>query len=99
MYDSAHIQDYIVAKYTDRAPKLLTGDVDQDLEIRQIVVLAEGCLDAVVINRFEARREAAQQPALWMDRQNWKIDGALRAFNEMISARIGAGKEYLVGRN
>jgi hypothetical protein len=34
-YDSTHIQEYIVAKYPDRGPALLTGDVDQDLEIRK----------------------------------------------------------------
>lgn len=97
VYDSAHIQEYIVAKYADKGPRLITGDIDKDLEIRQIVVLAEGCLDAVVINRFEARREPGQQSKLWMDRQNRKIDGALRAFNDLISARVNAGKEYLVG--
>ncbi|KAH7063928.1 glutathione S-transferase [Paraphoma chrysanthemicola] len=97
VYDSAHIQDYIVAKYADREPKLITGDVDQDLEIRQIVVLSEGCLDAIVLNRWEGRREQAAQSKLWMDRQNRKIDGAMRAFNDMVVERQNAGKEYLVG--
>ncbi|KAH7076297.1 glutathione S-transferase domain-containing protein [Paraphoma chrysanthemicola] len=97
VYDSAHIQDYIVAKYADREPKLITGDVDQDLEIRQIVVLSEGCLDAIVLNRWEGRRDAAVQSKLWMDRQNRKIDGAMRAFNDMVVERQNAGKDYLVG--
>lgn len=46
VYDSAHIQDYLVAKYAHLAPRLVTGDVDKDLEIKQLVVLSEGCLDA-----------------------------------------------------
>ncbi|KAF2028175.1 glutathione S-transferase domain-containing protein [Setomelanomma holmii] len=97
VYDSAHIQEYIVRKYAERGPKLITGDVDLDLQIRQIVVLSEGCLDAIVLNRWEERREATQQSQLWLDRQNRKVDGAMRAFNALVTASKDAGKEYLVG--
>lgn len=97
VYDSAHIQEYIVRKYQDREPKLITGDVDLDLEIRQIVVLSEGCLDAIVLSNFEKRRDAAKQSSVWLDRQERKIDGAMRAFSEMVEARVRRGKEYLVG--
>jgi glutathione S-transferase len=97
VYDSAHIQEYIVRKYEHLAPRLITGDIDQDLEIRQIVVLSEGCLDAIVLNRWEGRRDEDKQSKLWMERQNRKIDGALRAFNDMVVARVDQGKEYLVG--
>lgn len=97
VYDSAHILEYIVRKYEDRSPRLITGDVDFDLEIRQIVVLAEGCLDAIVLNRWEARRDESKRSQLWMDRQIRKIDGALRAFNDMVVSRKDKGKEYLVG--
>lgn len=96
VYDSAHIQEYIVRKFADRGPALITGDVDKDLEIRQIVVLSEGCLDAIVIHRWESRRDEDKQSTLWLDRQNRKVDGAMRAFNEMIQARKDAGKKYLV---
>lgn len=96
VYDSAHIQEYIVRKFVDRGPKLITGDLDQDLEIRQIVVLSEGCLDAIVILRFENRRAEAVRSKPWMDRQNRKVDGAMRAFNDMVSERKKAGKDYLV---
>jgi glutathione S-transferase len=97
VYDSAHIQEYIVRKFADRGPRLVTGDVDQDLEIRQIVVLSEGCLDAIVLNRWEGRRDEDKQSKLWMERQNRKVDGALRAFNDMVVKRKEVGKEYLVG--
>jgi glutathione S-transferase len=97
VYDSAHIQEYIVRKFADRGPALITGDVDQDLEIRQIVVLSEGCLDAIVLNRWEGRREEEKQSKLWMERQDRKVDGALRAFNDMVVKRKEQGKEYLVG--
>lgn len=97
VYDSAHIQEYIVRKFANQGPKLITGDIDQDLDIRQIVVLSEGCLDAIVIHRWEGRRDAEKQSKLWLDRQNRKIDGYMRAFNDMIGERKSAGKEYLVG--
>jgi glutathione S-transferase len=71
--------------------------VDQDLEIRQIVVLSEGCLDAIVLVRFEERRDADRQSKLWRDRQERKVDGTMRAFNDMVVARKEQGKEYLVG--
>ncbi|KAI8941934.1 hypothetical protein NX059_000048 [Plenodomus lindquistii] len=97
VYDSAHIQEYIVRKYADKGPKLITGDVDLDLEIRQIVVLSEGCLDAILILRFEERRDEAQRSRPWADRQQRKVDGAMRAFGEMVSERKAQGKEHLVG--
>ncbi|KAF2126300.1 glutathione S-transferase domain-containing protein [Dothidotthia symphoricarpi CBS 119687] len=97
VYDSAHIQEYIVRKYDDKSPKLITGDVDLDLSIRQIVVLSEGCLDAIVLLRWEGRRDSSKQSQLWLDRQNRKLDGAMRAFNDMVQERKNDGKGYLVG--
>ncbi|KAL1796565.1 hypothetical protein ACET3X_005105 [Alternaria dauci] len=97
VYDSAHIQEYIVRKYADKGPKLITDDVDLDLQIRQIVVLSEGCMDAIVIARFEGRREKEKQSQLWLGRQNRKIDGAIRAFDEMTQSTKEQGKAYLVG--
>ena len=97
VYDSAHIQEYIVQKYADRGPKLITGDVDLDLQIRQIVVLSEGCLDAIVLNRWENRRDESGRSKLWLERQDRKIDGAMRAFDEMVRERKDVGKEFLVG--
>ena len=97
VYDSAHIQEYIVQKYSDRGPRLLTGDVDRDLQIRQFVVLSEGCLDAIVLNRWEMRREEPARSKSWLERQDRKIDGAMRAFDTMIKERKEEGKTYLVG--
>ncbi|KAF3008429.1 hypothetical protein E8E13_002618 [Curvularia kusanoi] len=98
VYESAHIQTYIVEKYADKGPKLLPGDLDSDLLAKQIVVLGVGCMDAMVLNRWEARREKEQQSQKWMDRQSRKIDGALRAFNDYVEAAGKEGREYLVGK-
>jgi hypothetical protein len=62
----------------------------------QIVVLSQGCLDAIVLSRFESRREEGKQSKPWMERQGRKVDGAMRAFGEMVKERVEAGKEYLV---
>lgn len=97
VYDSAHIQEYLIQKYADRAPKLLTGDIDLDLQARQIQVLAEGLMDAFVLGFFESRREEGKRSAERMARQDRKVDGAMRAFDSMVSERKQQGKEYLVG--
>lgn len=97
VYDSAHIQHYIVQKYPHRGPPLITGDVDMDLEISQIVVLAEGCLDAIVLLRWEGRRAPHLQSTLWAERQNRKVDGAMRAFSALVEDMREQGREWLVG--
>jgi glutathione S-transferase len=97
VYDSTQILEYIVRKYADRGPALMPGDVDLDLRVRQIVVLSQGCLDAFVLASFERRREAGKQSALWVQRQERKIDGAMRAFGEMVGERRKEGERWLVG--
>ena len=94
VYDSAHIQEYIVQKFADKGPKLLTCDIDLDLKARQIQTLAEGMLDAFVLIFFEVSRPEEKQSKEWTDRQNRKIDGGFRAFEELCKGRKG---EYLIG--
>lgn len=96
VYGSAHIQEFIVQKYADREPRLLTGDLDLDLKARQILTLSEGVLDAFVLVFFEIRRPQDKQSGEWLARQNRKIDGGLRAFENLVKARLG-GSEYIVG--
>jgi glutathione S-transferase len=97
VYDSAHIQHYIVEKYADRAPRLLTGDLDLDLHARQIVVLAEGAMDAVVLGNWEKRRDEGARSDKWLQRQERKVDGAMRAFERMVREKREQGEMYLVG--
>jgi glutathione S-transferase len=98
VYESAHIQTYIVEKYADKGPKLLPGDLDGDLLAKQIVVLGVGCMDAMVLLRWEGRREPEQQSKMWIDRQSRKVEGAMRAFNEYVFAAKKDGREYVVGK-
>lgn len=96
VYDSAHIQEYIIQKYADIGPKLLSGDLDTDLKARQILTLSEGILDAFVLAFWESQRETAKQSEAWIARQNRKIDGGLRAF-EGLAEGVKDGEMYLLG--
>lgn len=58
VYDSAHIQEYIVQKFAHNQPRLLPDGMDAGLEARQIQVLAEGHMDAIALAQFETRRES-----------------------------------------
>lgn len=89
IYNTAHIQTYIVERYAHEGPTLLPGDLDSDLLAKQIVALSVGSLDAVVLWGWEVRRKQEQQNQKWKDRQLRKIDGALRAFDEYVVAAKG----------
>ena len=84
VYDSVHIQEYIVRKYADHAPKLVPDDLDGELRARQITVLAEGHMMAHTLLFFETQREAPS--AEWTARQDRKIDGAMSAYSELVKA-------------
>lgn len=96
VYESAHIQTYIVEKYADRGPALLPVDIDDRLQAKQIVALCVGCLDAIVLWGWEVRREGERQSQKWIDRQNRKIDGAMRAFNGFVEATRDA--QFVIGK-
>lgn len=96
VYDSSHIQEYIVQKYADKAPRLLTGDVDTDLQARQIQTLAQGVLDAFVLAFFETSRPQEKQSEEWMARQQRKIDGGMKAFDGLAAKRRPEGSQYLL---
>lgn len=92
IYDSQHIQDYLVTKYMHQGPKLITGDVDTNFKLKQVQVLAEGVMDAVVLAFFEKSRESKSQS--WLDRQTRKYEGGFRAFEELCKGKQ-KGSEYL----
>lgn len=94
IYDSAHIQDYIIQKYASRGPKLVTGDLDTDLRLKQVQVLSEGVMDAVVLAFFEKAREQGKQSQSWRERQERKYQGGFKAFDELARGRKG---DYLFG--
>ncbi|KAF3031652.1 hypothetical protein E8E11_000418 [Didymella keratinophila] len=95
IYNSTYIQTYIVEKYADRGPLLLPGDLDGNLEAKQIVALCVGSQDAVVNVGWEIRRKKETQSQKWIDRYMRKIDGAMRKFSDYVEE--AAGKPYVLG--
>lgn len=95
IYNSAFIQTYIVEKYADRGPLLLPGDLDGNLEAKQIVALSVGSQDAVVKAGWEMRRKKETQSPKWIDRHLRKVDGAMQAFNDYVGD--AEGKPYVLG--
>lgn len=77
-------------------PPVLTGDLDLDLKARQILTLSEGFLDAFGLIGVETMRDADKQSQHWLDRQNRKIDGALKAMNALAKA-VERESEFLIG--
>ena len=64
---------------------------------KQIVVLSVGCMDAMMLSGWEARREEAMQSRKWMERQERKVDGAMRAFDGYVEAAEREGRGFVVG--
>lgn len=81
IYDSSLIQDYIVQKYSDKGPRLITDDPDFNFKLKQIQVLSQGVMDAVVLAFFEKSREGKSEA--WYDRQMRKVVSGLRAMEEL----------------
>lgn len=57
IYDSSHIQEYILHKYADKEPSLLPEGWDASFQARQIQVLAQGHMDAMALRFFEVSRK------------------------------------------
>jgi glutathione S-transferase len=95
IYQSAHIQNYIVEKYGDRGPSLLPGGIDENLLAKQIVALSVGSMDALVLFGWEARRKREQQNEKWKNRQFRKVSGAIKAFNAYVEA--AGDKPHVLG--
>jgi glutathione S-transferase len=95
IYQSAHIQNYIVEKYADRGPSLLPGGIDDNLLAKQIVALSVGSMDALVLSGWETRRKQEQQNEKWKNRQIRKVGGAIKAFNAYVEA--AGGRPHVLG--
>ena len=70
----------------------MTGDLDTDLQLKQIQVLSEGVMDAVVLAFFEKSREHKSES--WLARQTRKIDGGFGAMEELAKGKP-KGSDYL----
>ncbi|KAH6625875.1 glutathione S-transferase domain-containing protein [Boeremia exigua] len=97
VYESAHIVSYIVETFADTGPRLVPADTRGSLKARQVVALAVGCMDAMVLLRFEGRRAEEARSAPWTARQQRKVEGALGAFDGYVRDAAAGGREFVVG--
>jgi glutathione S-transferase len=52
IYESWYIQEYIVQKYRDKGPRLMPEEIDEQMEVRRIQILADGACDAMGLGFF-----------------------------------------------
>ena len=92
---SSVYESYLILEYIERAhpsPPLVPKDDEGWLLAKRLEVLCDGVCDAFVLTFFERMREASQQSADWLSRQQRKIDGGLREMSRLLD-----GKEFAVG--
>jgi glutathione S-transferase len=99
IYESWLIQEFIVTKYANVGPRLMPPDSDIDaiLETRRIQILADGACDAIALVFFEVARGEEKISNEWMERQLRKVNGVLKAFDELVVKMRGKGEGFLVG--
>lgn len=86
IYERAYIPDYIEAKQPDAIPLLPLDpeQIDEALFAKEIAIVATGVCDALLQQVCENQREEDKRSNLWIDRQQWKVDGSLKALAEWL---------------
>ena len=90
LFDSTILLEHI--ELLNAAPALLPSDKKAALQVKQLVILADGITDAGVSVLLESRRPPEKQSSDWVARQHAKIERGLAA----LDARV-AGKTWLHG--
>jgi glutathione S-transferase len=85
VFESRYINEWI--EYKHPTPPLFPKDVEGILAVKRYEVIADGACDALVLMFFEIARDKDKQSQPWFDRQQRKLDGALRYLSESISAK------------
>jgi glutathione S-transferase len=88
IYESWYIQEYIVQKYRGKGPNLMPDSLDDQLQVRQIQVLADGACDAMSLVFFETGRGDSLSKE-WLDRQLRKVNGVIKAMDELVQKMEG----------
>jgi glutathione S-transferase len=89
IYESWYIQEYIVQKYRGTGPDLMPEGLDDQLQVRQIQVLADGACDAMGLVFFETGRGELRSKE-WLDRQLRKVNGVIKAMDKLVKQTEGS---------
>lgn len=90
LFDSNILVDYL--ELIAPTPALLDRDPRAALQLKQLVVLADGIMEAGIAILLEGRRPAQKQRAEWVARQRGKIERGLDALEQR-----ALGKTWLHG--
>ena len=85
VFESRYINEWI--EYKHPTPPLFPKDVEGILAVKRYEVIVDGACDALVLMFFEIARDKDKQSQPWFDRQQRKLDGALRYLSESIGAK------------
>jgi glutathione S-transferase len=88
IYESWYIQEYIVQKYYGTGPDLMPKELDDQLMVKKIQVLADGACDAMGLVFFETARGELMSKE-WLDRQLRKVNGVIKAMDELVRGNKG----------
>ena len=85
VFESRYINEWIELKHP--APALVPKDVDGILAVKRFEIIVDGACDALVLMFFENSRDQDQRSAPWFERQQRKLDGALRELSRVIDGQ------------
>jgi len=85
VFESRYINEWI--EYKHPTPPLFPKDVDGILAVKRFEVIVDGACDALVLMFFEIARDKDKQSQPWFERQQRKVDGALRYLSESIGTK------------
>lgn len=85
VFESRYINEWI--EYKHPTPPLFPKDIDGILAVKRYEVIADGACDALVQMFFEIARDPDKQSKPWFDRQQRKVDGALRSFSDSVGSK------------
>jgi glutathione S-transferase len=87
----------VIVEYLDQASpvaKLIPEDARPRAQVRRWEALADGCTDATVAIVAERRRPANLQSTDWINRQQLKVDRALKVMSDDLGARNWCSGEF-----
>ena len=85
VFESRYINEWI--EYKHPATPLFPTDVDGILAVKRFEVIVDGACDALVQMFFEIARDPDKQSQPWFNRQQRKVDGALRYLSTTIGEK------------
>ncbi len=91
VFESRLINEWVEARHPE--PPLMPDDLDARFAVKRFEVLCDGACDALILQLFENARGEEHRSQPWIERQQRKVDGALREL-----ARVVEGREFCVGQ-